>query len=579
MSPLPSTAAADEFVVRLALNRGWLRPEQVQAAEAALAAAGPARPAGLLARLAEQGVLAERQVAELLAAEFRLPLAPDLASTRIPKDALALVSRALAAKYRLIPLQRDGDRLRVAISDPLDTDAIDALRHEVPVPLDLVVAVPSEVTAAIVRCYGPDASAPLEELLDAVGEAAPPEEGSRTEATGSPERDADAPIIQLAHQIILQAIQRRASDIHLEPLEKRCRLRYRVDGGLLEVEGPPKRMQLAIVSRLKLMANISIAEKRVPQDGRIQIAVQGRPVDLRVSSLPTAHGESIVMRILDQEGLRLGLGELGFLADDAVTFDRMITLPDGLLLITGPTGSGKTTTLYSCLQRLNQTDRKIITVEDPVEFQLDGINQVPVRPDLGLTFAAALRSILRQAPNVIMVGEIRDRETAEIALHAALTGHMVFSTLHTNDAPRAVSRLVDLGIKPFLVSTALRAAMAQRLVRRICPRCRRPDMPGPVELRSVGIDAARAASATFARGDGCAYCNGTGYRGRMGIFEIFSINEELQGLIHEGSGTSALRQKARELGMRTMREDGVRKAIAGLTTITEVASITVGDAS
>jgi general secretion pathway protein E/type IV pilus assembly protein PilB len=311
----------------------------------------------------------------------------------------------------------------------------------------------------------------------------------------------------------------------------------------------------------------------------MQLTVDGRQLDLRVSSLPTAHGESIVMRILDKEGLQPGLPELGFFGDDAATFERLIALPDGILLVTGPTGSGKTTTLYSCLHHLNKPDRKIITVEDPVEYQLTGINQVPVRDEVGMTFASALRAMLRQAPNIVMVGEIRDLETAEIAINASLTGHLVFSTLHTNDAPGAVTRLIDIGVKPFLVSTSLRAVMAQRLVRKICPHCRRPCQPEPKELHALGITPAQAAGATFARGDGCAACNGTGYRGRMGIFEILVVNEEIQRMIYEHAGTAALREKARALGMRTMREDGIRKAIAGLTTIEEVASITVGDAT
>jgi general secretion pathway protein E/type IV pilus assembly protein PilB len=327
------------------------------------------------------------------------------------------------------------------------------------------------------------------------------------------------------------------------------------------------------------MANISIAEKRIPQDGRIQLSVGGKQLDLRVSSLPTAHGESIVMRILDKEGLTLGLPELGFFSDDAATFEKLITLPDGILLVTGPTGSGKTTTLYGCLHYINKPDRKIITVEDPVEYQLNGINQVPVRADIGMTFSSALRAMLRQAPNIVMVGEIRDLETAEIAINASLTGHMVFSTLHTNDAPSAVTRLIDIGVKPFLVSTSLRATMAQRLVRRICGKCKRPYTPDAKELRALNITPAQAATATFAKGDGCADCNATGYRGRMGIFEIFVVNEEIQKMIYEHAGSARLREKARALGMRTMREDGMRKVTSGLTTIEEVVSITVGDAN
>jgi type IV pilus assembly protein PilB len=589
MTPNPtliaSTAAADEFVIQLALDRGLLQPTQVDAARAlTLGRAEPGAPAPrLLDFLVQQGALSSRKVAEMLASEFGMPMAPDLTNVRITGDTLELVPRAVAARHRLLPLGREGGRLRVAIADPLDTDGIDALGYLVKMPLETMVATAEEITAAIDRFYGKDANS-IDDLLndlsvkDSGNDAAAvtTEPGMAADTTNT---EADAPIIKLVHQIILEAIQRRASDIHVEPLEKRFRVRYRIDGVLIEVENPPKRLQLSIISRLKIMANISIAEKRIPQDGRIQIGVGGKQLDLRVSSLPTVHGESIVMRILDKEGLTLGLPELGFFSDDAAIFEKLISLPDGILLVTGPTGSGKTTTLYGCLHYINKPDRKIITVEDPVEYQLNGINQVPVRHDVGMTFAAALRAMLRQAPNVVMVGEIRDLETAEIAINASLTGHMVFSTLHTNDAPGAVTRLIDIGVKPFLVSTSLRAVMAQRLVRKICRHCKRAIVPEANELRSLNINPAQAAHATFAKGDGCGQCNSTGYRGRMGIFEIFVINEEVQKMIYEGVGTARLREKARSLGMRTMREDGARKVTSGLTTIEEVVSITVGDAS
>ena len=584
-SPQPTPTTADDFVIQLALERGLLHPAQVDAARAM--AAGhqdqTTPPPRLLELLVQQGVLTSRQVAEMLAAEFGMPMAPDLTNARITGDTLELVPRAVAARHRLLPLGREGNKLRIAIADPLDTDGIDALGYIVKMPIETMVSTAEEISAAIDRFYGKDANS-IDDLLndlsvtDAAGETAAvtTKPGAGADPTNT---DADAPIIKLVHGIILEAIQRRASDIHIEPLEKRLRVRYRIDGVLIEVENPPKRLQLSIISRLKIMANISIAEKRIPQDGRIQIAVGGKQLDLRVSSLPTAHGESIVMRILDKEGLTLGLPELGFLSDDAATFEKLITLPDGILLVTGPTGSGKTTTLYGCLHFINKPDRKIITVEDPVEYQLNGINQVPVRHDVGMTFASALRAMLRQAPNIVMVGEIRDLETAEIAINASLTGHMVFSTLHTNDAPGAVTRLIDIGVKPFLVSTSLRAVMAQRLVRKICRHCKRPYIPDAKEVRSLNINPAQAATATFAKGDGCADCNATGYRGRMGIFEIFVVNEEIQKMIYENVGTSRLRDKGRSLGMRTMREDGARKVTAGLTTIEEVVSITVGDAS
>src|SRR6266581_1225836 len=325
------------------------------------------------------------------------------------------------------------------------------------------------------------------------------------------------------------------------------------------------------------MSNMSIAERRVPQDGRIQSQVGGKTIDLRVSCLPTTHGESIVMRILDKEGLKLGLPELGFFTDDQQTFERLIGLPDGILLVTGPTGSGKTTTLYSCLHFINRPDRKIITVEDPVEYLLSGINQVQVNEAVGLNFSMALRSILRQAPNVIMVGEIRDVETATIAINASLTGHLVFSTLHTNDAPSAVTRLIDIGVKPFLVASSTRGLMAQRLVRKVCKQCATPTPPTEAEIRALGLDGASVQGSNFAKGKGCSNCSGTGYRGRFGIFEIFVIDDEARKLIYEKVPSSVLRARAREMGMRTLREDGARKVMAGLTTADEVIRATVGD--
>ena len=583
-APLPPSTAADDYVVQLAIDRGLLHPAQIDAARALVAAhASPDKPAPrLLDTLYKQGILSARRVAELLAGEFGMQMAPDLTNLRIGNDTLELVPRAVAAKYKLLPIARETGKLRLAICDPLDTDGIDALSYIVKMPIETVMGTAEEITSAIDRFYGKDANS-IDELLNDLSASDGEDATAAVEASAAaegarPDTEADAPIIKLVHQIIIEAIQRRASDIHIEPLEKRFRVRYRIDGVLIEVENPPKRLQLSIISRLKIMANISIAEKRIPQDGRIQIQAGGKQLDLRVSSLPTAHGESIVMRILDKEGLTLGLPELGFLSDDAATFERLITLPDGILLVTGPTGSGKTTTLYGCLHFINKPDRKIITVEDPVEYQLNGINQVPVRHDVGMTFASALRAMLRQAPNIVMVGEIRDLETAEIAINASLTGHMVFSTLHTNDAPGAVTRLIDIGVKPFLVSTSLRAVMAQRLVRKICRHCKRPYPADANEIRSLNINPAQAAQATFMKGDGCADCNATGFRGRMGIFEILVVNEELQKMIYENVGTARIRDKARSLGMRTMREDGARKVISGLTTIEEVVSITVGDA-
>jgi len=542
---------------------------------------GPQKVSDLLI---ERGAVQREQLLGMLGDEFAMEVV-DLNRQRPHPSALDSLPRHLAERYRVFPIELKGNALKVAVSDPLDTDTIDALSHVIQRPIEPVLASVSEIESAIGRFYAKDGESVqnfLKELIpgEAASASTPEHPVSLLDSVqGGETTESDAPIIRLVQVIITEAFNRRASDVHLEPFEKRFRVRYRVDGVLHEVESPPKRLQLAIISRLKIMSNMSIAEKRVPQDGRIQLMVGGKQVDLRVSCLPTAHGESIVMRILDKEGLMFGLPELGFLSDDQALFERLVTLPDGIILVTGPTGSGKTTTLYACLNYINRPDRKIITVEDPVEYQLNGINQVPVRADVGMTFASALRAMLRQAPNVIMVGEVRDLETAEIAINASLTGHMVFSTLHTNDAPTAITRLVDLGIKPFLVATALRATMAQRLVRRVCAHCKFPYAPELRELHSLNLEPEKVSGATFARGRGCPYCANTGYRGRMGIFEVFVIGEEIQRMIYEAATGHALRSRARELGMRSMRDDGIRKVLAGVTTIEEVVSITVGDVS
>jgi len=499
-----------------------------------------------------------------------LPVA--LAARLIPAEILATLPRSFVLEHAVIPYAREGGVLCVAAAGPLALDVLDCLGYLAGSPVQPALASTDDIRDAIARHYG---QVPDEMPGAATGAANLP--AALAESGRGPAGDPDAPLIRLAESIITEAVRRRASDIHLEPLARRFRVRYRIDGSLLEAEAPPKQLEPAVISRLKIMANISIAEKRLPQDGRIQLETDGRRLDLRVSSLPTAHGESIVMRILDQAALKRGLPELGFLPDDQARFEEQIASPDGIMLVTGPTGSGKTTTLYTALHQLNRPDRKIITVEDPVEYQLPGINQVPVNAAIGMTFAAALRALLRQAPNVVMIGEIRDRETAEIAINASLTGHLVFSTLHTNDAPAAVTRLIDLGAKPFLVAAALRSVMAQRLVRRICPQCRRACTPANHEIRALGLTPDQAAGASFAEGAGCEACQGTGYQGRLGLFEIFLVHDGIRAMIYDNVTAPRLRQQARRDGMRTMREDGIRKVLAGLTTIAEVASVTIGD--
>ena len=503
-----------------------------------------------------------------------------LANMKIEDEVIAIVPRDIARKYRVIPVFKNEGKVAVAIADPSDLNTIDSLTHLLNAEIELRVASEPDIEAALSKYYGSGEKMTMDagifkdvmqELTEENVHVAKLDEGGEVEA--------DAPLIRLVNQIIVEAFKLRASDIHLEPLEKRFRLRYRIDGMMQEMKAPPKRLQAPIIARLKIQAGMVISEHRIPQDGRIQSKIGTKLIDLRVSCLPTNHGESIVMRILDKEGLRLGLPELGFLSDDQATFERIIGLPDGILLVTGPTGSGKTTTLYSCLNFINRPDRKIITVEDPVEYVLSGINQVQVNDQVGFTFATALRAILRQAPNIVMIGEIRDLETGSIAINASLTGHLVFSTLHTNDAPGAVTRLVDIGVKPFLVASSTRCLMAQRLVRKICKKCVGPYAPTEPEMRSLGLTLDDVKNANIQKGRGCANCNNTGNRGRFGIFEIFVVEDEARKLIYDRVPTTVLRQRAREMGMRTLREDGIRKVLAGLTTPEEVIRATVGDES
>ena len=389
--------------------------------------------------------------------------------------------------------------------------------------------------------------------------------------------DDATPIIRLVQKILADAYKMKASDIHMEPMEKRYRIRYRIDGALQEVDAPPKYVQANLTSRLKIMARLDITEKRIPQDGRIQFRVGEKDIDLRVSSIPTSFGESIVMRILDKASIQLDIPKLGFYSDDLELVNKIISMPDGIFLVTGPTGSGKTTSLYAFLNTINTPTRKIITVEDPVEYQLAGINQVQVDKTIDMTFAAALRSMLRQAPNIIMVGEIRDFECASIAINAALTGHLVFSTLHTNDAPGAIPRLVDMGIKPFLVATAVRAVMAQRLLRRVCPNCKKVHKPTKQEIDMLQLTDEYLANHEFYEGAGCELCHNTGYKGRIGIYEIFIVTEDLAKLIFANQPAAVIREAARKMGMRSLRDDAIRKAEAGISTLKEVITVTLMD--
>ena len=566
---------ADDFVIQFIQDKGLVTSAQVAEARAELGQLpeGQHPDTAALAKLVEGGKVTWAAITQALGLEFDMEVV-DVAQVTPAEDLLKLVSREQAERQNLLPLQMDGVELLVAIADPLDTETLDSLSRVLKLPINPKLATPDALKAAIARCYG--GGQMNVSYSDVFGKAEG--DGLSVELPqGGDVKEDDAPIIRYVNSLIVDAIRRKASDIHLEPLEKRFRVRFRIDGVLQEMKGPPKRLQASIISRLKLMAEVSLAEKRIPQDGRIQARTGGRDIDLRVSVLPTVYGESIVMRILDKEGLKLGLPELGFFADDQAKFQGLISGSDGVFLVTGPTGSGKSTTLYSALNYINKPDRKIITVEDPVEYQMAGINQVQVKRDVGMTFAAALRAMLRQAPNIVMIGEIRDLETAEIAINAALTGHMVFSTLHTNDSVSAVTRLVDIGVKPFLVSAALRGALAQRLVRRVCQSCAKPYKPTAKELYSIGMTEQDIAGATPMKGAGCAKCGERGYKGRRGVFELFVITEEIQEMIYSGATLVDLRRKAREAGMRTMREDGQRKVASGMTTIAEGMGATVAD--
>ena len=565
---------ADDFVIQFIQDKGLVSSAQVSEAREALGAIpdGQSPDTLAIAKLVETGKVTWAVISKALGKEFDMEVV-DVAQVSPAEELLKLISREQAERHNILPLQMDGVELLVAISDPLDTETLDSLSRVLKLTLNPKLAPPDELKTAINRCYGGGAVNVSYE--DVFGKS---EDGMSVDLPqGGEIKEDDAPIIRYVNSLIVDAIRRKASDIHLEPLEKRFRVRFRIDGVLQEMKGPPKRLQASVISRLKLMAEVSLAEKRIPQDGRIQARTGGRDIDLRVSVLPTVYGESIVMRILDKEGLKLGLPELGFFADDQAKFQGLISGSDGVFLVTGPTGSGKSTTLYSALNYINKPDRKIITVEDPVEYQMAGINQVQVKRDVGMTFAAALRAMLRQAPNIVMIGEIRDLETAEIAINAALTGHMVFSTLHTNDSVSAVTRLVDIGVKPFLVSAALRGALAQRLVRRVCQSCAQPYKPTAKELYTIGMSEQDIAGATPMKGAGCPKCNERGYKGRRGVFELFVITEEVQEMIYGGATLVSLRRKAREAGMRTMREDGQRKVASGMTTIEEVMGATVAD--
>src|SRR5579872_2082356 len=507
--------------------------------------------------LVDMGFIAMRDVLSALAEQWDVPLVSIEGPPAVSPETEALSPRFLR-QFRCLPLSREDHTVTLAMADPLDVETIAQVRLCTGLKVNSVLAAEQEILDAIDRYYGDSARAEHEMEGDAA-EMSEDLEHLRDMAS-------EAPVIRLVNAIIAQAVEKRASDIHFEPFEKDFRVRYRIDGVLYAQEAPPREMKAAVISRVKLMAKLNIAERRLPQDGRIKIKTLGREVDLRVSTLPTLYGESVVMRLLDRSaGDFYDLGRLGF---DKHMLNRMeyyTSLPHGIFLVTGPTGSGKSTTLYSALKKINQSDKKIITIEDPVEYQMDGINQIHVNPQIGLTFASGLRHIVRQDPDVIMVGEIRDRETADVAIRAALTGHLVFSTLHTNDAPSAVTRLTDMGVENYLITSSLVAVLAQRLVRIICPDCK---TTAGTRLAPDG-----ETIETF-RGSGCERCFNTGFRGRVGIFELMELNEELRASIMRNEDASRITALARGNGMRNLREDGWLKVRRGVTTADEVMRVT-----
>jgi type II secretion system protein E len=558
----------DEYTVEVLRDLGLLTKSQIEAARANMDGGG------LLHTLLQGGLVTQEDVSRAMAAQNSMEFV-DLEHMQVERNVVEHMPAEDARRYHALPVALRDGVLIIALADPMAMQTMDDLTYKLRRELEFVCATPNAIHKLIFKFHG-DADDATSDLLKSMVEVQG-HDVVRDEDEGDA-GESDAPVIKLVSMLLLDAYSNRASDIHIEPLETKLRLRFRIDGVLQEMQSPPKRLHGAIVSRLKIMSRtMSIAEKRLPQDGRIQVRVGEKSVDLRVSTIPTVHGESVVMRILDKTSLMLGLPDLGFLSDDQAKFEQCINLPDGIILVTGPTGSGKTTTLYGCLNYMNKPDRKLITVEDPVEYQMNGINQVPVNASIGMTFPAALRSILRQAPNIIMIGEIRDNETASIAVNASLTGHLVLSTLHTNDAPSAIARLVDIGVKPFLVSSSVRAVVAQRLVRRLCPKCKQPGNLSEYEMTALQIEPGMLSQANLMQPVGCEACRGKGFKGRMGIFEMFLVDDEVRNMVNNNASTIALRQRARELGMRTLREDGVRKVLAGVTTADEVISSTMAD--
>jgi len=535
----------------------------------------PDQPLGelpLKERLTRSGVLTEKQLLSAIEELFGVPFAT---KDDFPKEPLLIdhLPAQFMKESKFIPARLADNELTVIMSNPLDFYTIDAIRLATNCEVRPIAGEEPEIMLTIEQFYGTGATS-MEKIIEDMESISEYQGEDQENVDHLRDMASEGPVIRLVNLIITRAIELRASDIHFEPFEEQFRVRYRIDGVLHDVESPPRRLQAAVVSRVKIMAKLNIAERRLPQDGRIMLRVKGKEIDFRVSSIPTIHGESIVLRILDKSSIVLDIEKLGFPQDTMEGFKELIQKPHGIILVTGPTGSGKTTTLYCALEKINSPDKKIITVEDPVEYQLRGINQIQVKPSIGLTFANSLRSIVRQDPDVILIGEIRDAETAEIAIHSALTGHLVLSTLHTNDAPSAITRLIDMGMEDYLLSSTIIGILAQRLVRVACPDCREPYSPNPMLLKEMKLGGDDLSQSNIIEVRGCESCSHTGYWGRMGIFEFLRVTDDIQKLILGKKDSNIIKEIARKEGMRTLREDGWLKVKQGATTVSEVLRVT-----
>ena len=537
-----------------------------------------------IAAIKELGFMDGETVLQIVADYLGAPVLP-VEPSMITDQLKEIMTAETAQQYQCIPVGLEDEMLQVAFVDPLDPSKIDELGYVIPFPIQVIVADPAEVEKCLSEAYGGSMNkvqiesgiADILSQIDGVIEDVSPEDAENTVDSNAVDlslEDDDMPIVKFVNLVLMQAVQDRASDIHFEPFEDEFKIRYRVDGALYEMTPPPLHLAMPVASRLKIMANLDISERRLPQDGRISCNINGRQVDLRLSTLPTQFGESVVLRVLDRSAVNLGIEHLGFPGPIMDYVQEAIQQPNGIFVVTGPTGCGKTTTLYSCLRKINKTDLKLLTVEDPVEFDIEGIMQVPVKESVGMTFAKALRAFLRQDPDVIMVGEMRDLETSQIAIQASLTGHLVISTLHTNDAPGAVTRLVDMGVEPFLISSTLMGVLAQRLVRTICKDCKTGFEPTEQQIELLSLKPEDVAGKELFYGSGCGECNDTGYKGRKGIYELLRISESVRSLINERAPTVVIRQKAVEEGMITLREDGLRSIFNGDSSIEEVMKYT-----